>query len=322
MSDRDSRGSANNGVVNSGSGNVSISGSAFGHQTSVTNVDRAPAEEPIRTDGPTGFDVGVITILSEETRAVVDMFKASGAYRKQSQAGGLVFHEAEIEAAGRRLKLVATQALDQGQQSSVIAYHHLQQFYSPAITVLVGIAGAIQSRLALGDVVVVQDVIYYDLRKEVPGKTIHRGRSLPVPAPIRRATNDFFSTGGEPRRAAILDRSGTLRTYSVWPGPIGSGEAVVADADSEIRRYVTDYNDKTLALEMEAKGVAQAFYEAVNGAGPAVGWLAVRGISDDASPQKNDAYHEIASWHAAMVLYELLPYLAPLTTSAPGPAGS
>jgi adenosylhomocysteine nucleosidase len=322
MGDRDPRGSVNNGVESSGSGNVTISGSAFGSGTSVINPQPAPARHPAGAESSSGFDVGVITILSEETSAVVDMFKASGAYRKRVGAGGLVFHEAEIEVAGRPLKIVASQALDQGQQSSVIAYHHLEQFYAPTITVLVGIAGAITKRLALGDVVVVQDVIYYDLRKEVPGKTIHRGRSLPVPAPIRRATNDFFSSGGEPRRATIMDRSGTLRTYSTWPGPIGSGEAVVADAESDIRRYVIEYNDKTLAVEMEAKGVAQAFYEAVNGTGSAVGWLAIRGISDYADEEKGDDYREIACWHAAMVLYDMLPYLAPLTTSAPGRDGA
>jgi adenosylhomocysteine nucleosidase len=247
------------------------------------------------------------------------MFKASGAYRKRHSPGGLVFHEAEIEASGRRLTVVTIQALDQGQQSSAIAFHHLEQFYAPAITVLVGIAGAINPRLTLGDVVVVQDVIYYDFRKEVPGKTIRRGRNLPVPAPIRRAANDFFSSsGGEPRRASMMDRSGKLRAYSVWHGPIGSGEAVVAGAESDIRRYVTEYNDKTLALEMEAKGVAQAFYEAVNNSGSAVGWLAIRGVSDHADVEKGDDYREIACWHAAMVLYEMLPYLAPLTASASG----
>jgi adenosylhomocysteine nucleosidase len=321
MSDRDTWSRVNNGVI-ADSGNVTISGSAFGSHTSVVNDRPASDRAPTTTKGHRGSDIGVITILSEETSAVVDMFRASGTYRKRGGPEGLVFHEAEIEIAGRRLTLVATQALDQGQQSSVIAYHHLEQFCSPAITVLVGIAGAIQQRLALGDVVVVQDVIYYDLRKEVRGRTIHRGRSLPVPAPIRRAANEFFSSGGEPRRASMMDRSGKLRAYSVWHGPIGSGEAVVADAESDIRRYVTEYNDKTLALEMEAKGVAQAFYEAVNGAGSAIGWLAIRGISDHADVDKGDDYREAACWHAAMVLYEMLPYLAPLITSAPGRDGS
>ena len=148
MSDRDTWGPVNNGVI-ADSGNVTISGSAFGSHTSVVNNRPVPAGEPAAAEGDRDSDIGVITILSEETSAVVDMFKASGTYRKRGGPGGLVFHEAEIEAAGRQLKLVATQALDQGQQSSVIAYHHLEEFCSPAITVLVGIAGAIQQRLAL-----------------------------------------------------------------------------------------------------------------------------------------------------------------------------
>ena len=321
MGNQGRHGRKNYGVSNNGPGVVNITGSAIGNHPTVKNVMNA-AQFAVPESGYDHSDIGVITILSEETSAVVDMFKASGTYRKRGGPGGLVFHEADIETAGRQLKIVATQALDQGQQSSVIAYHHLEQFYSPAITVLVGIAGAIQQRLALGDVVVVHDVIYYDLRKEVRGRTIHRGRSLPVPAPIRRAANDFFSSSGEPRRASMMDRSGKLRAYSVWHGPIGSGEAVVAAAESDIRRYVTEYNDKTLALEMEAKGVAQAFYEAVNGAGSAIGWLAIRGISDHADVDKGDDYREVACWHAAMVLYEMLPYLAPLTTSLPSPGGS
>jgi adenosylhomocysteine nucleosidase len=322
MGNRRQRTAGNYGVSNTGSGVINMAGTAIGDHSTVMNIEEVAIGEAPNSSNPSRFDIGVITILSEETSAVVDMFKASGAYCKRSGPAGLVFHEAEIKATERRLKVVAIRALDQGQQSSVIAYHHLEQFYAPAITVLVGIAGAIQPRLALGDVVVVQDVIYYDLRKEVPGRTIRRGRSLPVPAPVRRAANDFFSSGGEPRHAAVMDRSGTLRTYSVWTGPIGSGEAVVADAQSDIRRYVTEYNDKTLAVEMETKGVAQAFYEAVDGTRSAVGWLAIRGISDYADEEKGDDYREIACWHAAMVLYEMLPYLAPLTTSGPGRGGS
>ena len=43
-------------------------------------------------------------------------------------------------------------------------------------------------------------------------------------------------------------------------------------------------------------------------------WLVVRGISDDASPGKNDAYHHLAARNAALVLRELAPYL-PITRS-------
>jgi adenosylhomocysteine nucleosidase len=180
-----------------------------------------------RPDTVGGFscDIGVITVVSEETSAMTGMLRRAGRYRKRSGPGGLVFHEAEISIPGQTLRVAALQALEQGQQSAANAFHHLSQFCRPAITVLVGIAGAIHPKVAPGDVVVVQEVIYYDLRKEVPGKVIHRGSTRPVPAAIRRAANDFFSSRGEPYQPAITDLGGLTRTCSVWPGPIGSGKS-------------------------------------------------------------------------------------------------
>ena len=52
------------------------------------------------------------------------------------------------------------------------------------------------------------------------------------------------------------------RDFKVLPGPIGSGEAVVANKDAEIRSFLRRFNDKTLALETETGGLAAAFYEA------------------------------------------------------------
>ena len=56
------------------------------------------------------------------------------------------------------------------------------------------------------------------------------------------------------------DPDGTTRDYKIRPGLIGSGEAVIADPNSDIRRYITAFNDKTLAVETEAGGLAEAFY--------------------------------------------------------------
>jgi adenosylhomocysteine nucleosidase len=123
--------------------------------------------------------------------------------------------------------------------------------------------------------------------------------------------NAFFSDHGEPYRATMQGPDGVARACRVRPGPIGSGEAVVAFEGSEIRRYLTGFNDKTLALETEAGGLAQAFYETAGTAAAGPGWLAIRGISDQAGAAKDDAYHDIASWHAAGIFRQLLPYLAP-----------
>ena len=118
---------------------------------------------------------------------------------------------------------------------------------------------------------------------------------------------------GRPVRCGttIQDQAGTTRTCKVLPGPIGSGEAVIADHDSAIRQYVTAFNDKTLAAETEAGGIAEAFYEMAGTSPPGGGWLAIRGISDHANAGKDDTYHDIASRHAAAIFLEMLPYLRP-----------
>jgi adenosylhomocysteine nucleosidase len=85
----------------------------------------------------------------------------------------------------------------------------------------------------------------------------------------------------------------------------------VANKDAEIRSFLRRFNDKTLALETETGGLAAAFYEAAASLPPGNGWLGIRGISDHADAGKHDRHHDIASWHAATVLLQMLPYLKP-----------
>ena len=305
------RAQGNSGVQNTGSGTVNISQSAVGSRATVyagTEPREAAADPGGR--GARRADVGIITVLSVETHAVSTALATAGNLRKQVLEDGFRCHEADIDVDGRQLRAVATQAADRGQRPMVIAFERLQRYYAPAVVVLVGIAGGIHPAIGLGDVVVVQDVIYYELRKETATRIFRRGQTRPVPSAVRHAVNDFFSSNGEPWRMSIVDPRGISRRCTVLPGPIGSGEAVVADADSGIRQYIAGFNDKTLALETEAGGLAEAFYEMAGGSGTS-GWLAVRGISDHADAKKNDKYHEIASWHAAVILLRLLPYLIP-----------
>ena len=174
---------------------------------------------------------------------------------------------------------------------------------------MTGIAGGIHPSIQLGDVVIALEVIDYDQRKETPAGPRRRGTSWHVPAAVRRAVNNFFSDNGEPCRVTVTDPDGVTRLFSIHPGVIGSGNAVVADPASDIRTYLTDFNDKTLAVETENAGISQAFYEQA-AAGRVGGWLGIRGISDHADAAKDDRFHDIASWHAAAALERLAPYLA------------
>jgi adenosylhomocysteine nucleosidase len=307
------RAEGNRGVQNTGPGTINIDRSAVGDRATVHATEEPrEARQPGGTHAHAG--IGIITVLSEETHAMTTALAGVGSLHKRVREDGSRCYETDVDVEGNSLRVVVTQAVDRGQRPMVIAFERLHRYYAPAVVVLVGIAGGIHPAIRLGDVVVVPDVIYYDLRKEAPTGTVRRGQSRSVPVAVRHAINDFFSSNGEPYRTSIADPHGVSRPCTVLPGPIGSGEAVVGAADSSIRQYIAGFNDKTLALETEAGGLAEAFYEMADVSGTS-GWLAVRGISDLADPHKDDRYHEIASWHAAVVLLQLLPYLV-----APGRA--
>ena len=86
-------------------------------------------------------------------------------------------------------------------------------------------------------------------------------------------------------------------------------QRVVTDSGSDIVRFLRRFNEKTLAVETEAGGVGQAFYEEM-GSEPPSGWLTILGISDLAGPNKGHGWHQLAADHAAAVMDRLLPMLA------------
>jgi adenosylhomocysteine nucleosidase len=94
-------------------------------------------------------------------------------------------------------------------------------------------------------------------------------------------------------------------------GLIGSGDAVIADAQAEILTYLASFNDKVLAVDMEAGGLSLARYERSVITGRPCGWVVIRGISDTADPQEERQLSPHRLMHAAVTLRHLLPAQAP-----------
>ncbi|MEV7190246.1 hypothetical protein AB0N81_00375 [Streptomyces sp. NPDC093510] len=306
---------SNYGIENSGSGNVSFNGPvAMGQGTRVTqhsNEVRSGAEETVRAPAPAeeqsttepARGVGVVTVLSVETRAVIDELSKWAGHAGTRTRHGVLFHEFAREADARTERVTVTQSLLPGQHSTGIAVEQLRREYAPRMVVLVGIAGAIHPDVRLGDVVVAQEVIHYEPRKVTPEGTRRRGRSHTVTAGVQHAVNSFFTAHGEPWELPESPGHRALR------GLIGSGEAVLADVSADERRYLREYNEKVLAVETEGAGLATAVHASLGESDAPLAWLVVRGISDAADSRKNDGHHEIASRNAAYVFSSLLPHL-------------
>jgi adenosylhomocysteine nucleosidase len=271
---------------------------ATGHFT------QAPPQQVAAPEAGQSTDIGVITVLSEEAQAV-----RSALGLESDGASGLSFDLGNLKAGGRSASVVATRALARGEGSTMSAFNHLREHYNPRVIVLAGIAGGIHRDVRLGDVVVATRVVYYDLRKETPEGTRRRGQERQAPAEIGHAVNRFFTDHGEPAEFPAEGPGNITRSIRALTGPIGSGNAVIADRDSKILEYLAAFNDEILAVDMEAGGLSQSYHERSATSEWPQGWLVVRGISDHASKEKNDDHHQIASWHAAIVLRRLLPYL-------------
>ncbi|MFF4557853.1 hypothetical protein [Streptomyces sp. NPDC001422] len=295
----------NRGIINHGDRN-NFNNVAIGANARASSL--APAhssDQAVEADAP--WDCGIVTILSEELRSVIDELKLS----RHKTPNGLYFYQGEHTSPDATLRVVATQTQSQGQRSTMAALENLRRYYNPRLWALVGIAGGIHDDHArIGNVIVSTDVVYYESRKINPrGDTRRRGEHRQAPAHVVHAVNAYFTDHGTPARINGHNAAQVGDPYEIYPGVIGSGEAVIADRDSDIRSYLTTYHEKVLAVDMEAGGLSQYWQEnSVHGAANP-GWIVIRGVSDNADEEKGHSHHERAARNAAHVLGQLLPYL-------------
>ena len=290
----------NTGVYNSGT--IENSGTMKAGEGSSINVTRPSPDSAAAQRSGQGVDVGILTVITEETQAVAQVLGL-----EPESKNGLSFNCGTVSGAARPITVAACQMLKQGEHSVGSALEHLKRNFSPHIVVLTDIAGGIQPDARLGEVVISTRVVSYDLRKETPERVIRRGQEWQAPAEIGHAVNQFFADHGHPAAISGMLRKGT-GNVRVHEGPVGSGNAVIAHRDSDIVKYLLAYNDKILHVDMESGGLAHALHDQPAAERPS-GWLVIRGISDHADEKKNDTYRYIASFNAAATLEAILPYL-------------
>jgi adenosylhomocysteine nucleosidase len=285
-------------------GMIATGGSTISNSTNHAGNIGWPRPDPAAQRSPRRADVGVLTVLDQEIRAVLAVLRHLEDYREQRLRHGPLAREAWLPAAGGgRVRLAALQTLTRGTESAALAYRGLVEAYNPSIVLLVGIAGGVSPRVGIGDVVISDEVIAYDARRETAEGVRRRGQAQSLAGPLAHRLNDFFAA------VPALRRDPAGNDYRIHRGPIGSGNAVVTDAGAEIRRWLETFNEKVLAVETEAAGVAQSFLETVGIDGPR-GWLTIRGISDAADRHKGDDDHDLAARHAAEVMAMLAPHLS------------
>ncbi|MER5938952.1 5'-methylthioadenosine/S-adenosylhomocysteine nucleosidase [Streptomyces sp. NPDC001928] len=185
---------------------------------------------------------------------------------------------------------VAIAELGMGAERAAALTTQLINWLHPEAVFFIGVAGGLKDDIGLGDVVVGTQVYEIHGGKQTPGGFQARPKALPGSHALEQAA-----------RSAVRDMPGVRAHFM----PIATGDVVLADAESEIARFIRqNYNDAG-AIEMEGSGALQAAH--LNGQ---LNALVIRGISDraDAGKSKADASgsQELAAKQAASVTVAVL----------------
>ena len=238
-----------------------------------------------------GVDFVIVTALEEERDAVLD--KLPG-YKRLPPSDDVVnvYYAADVlvtfpDNSIGNYKVVIMCLIKMGQTQAALAASEAIRKWQPRHIMLVGIAGGVAGRARLGDVLVPDQIVDYELQKVTPDRTSVRwvvsGADPALLAAIRAITGDAW------QRLITVARPGEGAPQRKV-GPIATGNKVLADG-ATLEEYRETW-EKLIGVEMEAGGVASAAFHAAQH----VGFCMVRGVSDLADPGKGSA--AVEEWRA------------------------
>lgn len=186
---------------------------------------------------------------------------------------------------GRRgsYRLIVASPLAMGRVDAAILTNDALRRFRPRYVLLVGVAGGAPEKVALGDVLIADQFVDYEIQKHTDEGAQIRYRVHPADARLLGAAQHL--TGWEQAVAVSRPEPGTPRRHI---GTIASGDKVQAKTDS-LRPYQEAW-PQLIGVEMEAGGVASAAFQASHKPGV----LMVRGVSDLADAHKNSAV--VSAW--------------------------
>ncbi|WP_311931642.1 5'-methylthioadenosine/S-adenosylhomocysteine nucleosidase [Microbispora sp. H11081] len=212
----------------------------------------------------------ILTALDLEYQAVQEMLVDPKLRRHQH---GTRFEVGRLR--GGRCQLALTLVGAGNQSAAVLAERAIAEF-APAALLFVGVAGALHSHIALGDVVVATRIYAYHGGTSEDDGLKSRPRSWETSHSADQIARHIGRTGAWTR--GLTDPGHAPHVHF---GPIAAGEVVLNSRVSGHAQWIRQNYHDACAIEMEGAGVAQAGH--LNGALPVV---VVRGISDRADGTK------------------------------------
>jgi nucleoside phosphorylase/predicted nucleotidyltransferase len=228
---------------------------------------------------------------------------AIGATKTGKNESLVPHHIGEVDTTNGKKTVAIVLLAAAGPVSAALTTSRLLDGMDVGLVVLIGITGAIKDGSArLGDVVVPNNIFDYEAAKVTVGAERLNPTIVPIPRNVYQRVRAFdFSKWSELAARDLPTVDGRTISPAVHlDRTMASGSKVLAESDRAALLQTTDR--KTLAIEMESYGLAEAcrFVE------PSRDYLVVKAITDWANADKNDAWHEFASAASASLVVALI----------------
>jgi nucleoside phosphorylase len=241
-------------------------------------------------------DCAIVTALSSELDKVLFHFR----HAKQivdEERGGRVFFET-MSPSG--LHLVGASSIGMGQLNAASLTRDVIDRYSPKSLILVGITGGLEKNIPLGDVVVSDQIIDYELGKVTPKGFEPRWSAYPVDSSILQKAQSFRNNSWveyvrteRPDGIKNIDPKSNIGLYLC-------GNKVIAD--EKTAGALKSFWRKASAIEMEAAAIAAMLRQMTE----PPSFIVIKGICDYADSSKNDNWQAYAADAAASFAYSFV----------------
>lgn len=264
-------------------------------KTSAISSDRLGPETKERTRQSVGplqppVDFVIVTALEEERDAVLD--KLPGHQRLMPAEDQIrVYFRSDLpttfpDGSTGNYRVILMPLLGMGRVQAATATSDAITRWHPRYVILVGIAGGVvASKVKLGDILVSDQIVDYELQKLTPTGPEMRWEVHRADPRLVGATRNFSSESWQGLMKTSRPIAGKPERHI---GPIASGDKVIAF--SEVLTKYLDTWPRLIGVEMEAAGVTAAAFQAAS----LPGFFMVRGVSDMADEAKGS--DPVESW--------------------------
>jgi len=246
----------------------------------------APADvAPSSSRGAAGIDVLVFTPLHEEREAFLRKLENVSPVGP-TRTDVFSYHRGSLAHADGAYQIAVAMPLQMGTRDAATVAARAIDHWQPRYVLLVGIAGAVRRNGAqLGDVIIADSILDYELQKLKARKDEMRARFYPVDPGLLSAAQTLVGDDWSFGITAARPQPGTPAVHT---GLVASGDKVFARS-SALDNILKSY-PKLLGVEMEAAGAARAAQQSA--VPPRV--FMVRSASDFADSKKDTGH--TTSW--------------------------